>query len=111
GDYLSGSNTEKYSILKKLNKSSYIYSSFPVMTDLSKVLDEDYSLFVKRFDKTMFINNFESAYAVFKLSEFMAEKMDYNRARKMAALSLRYKDYKSHLFEENYKKLNWFYHN
>jgi len=59
----------------------------------------------------MFINNFQSAYAVFKLSEFMAENLDFNRARKMAALSLRFKDYKYHLFEENYKKMNWFYHN
>jgi hypothetical protein len=112
-DYLSGSNAEKYSILKELNKKSYIYSSFPVMINLSKTLDEDYSTFVKQFDKTMFINNFLAAYGTYCLSEYMAENSDLNRARKMAALSLRYTKNLNlnHLLEENNKKMNWLYQN
>jgi hypothetical protein len=43
----------------------------------------------------------------------MAENSDLNRARKMAALSLRYtKDLNlNHLLEENNKKMNWLYQN
>ncbi len=112
-DYLSGGNTEKFSILKDLNKKSYIYSSFPVMVDLSKNLDEDYLSFIKQFDKTFFVNNFLSAFGLYRLSEYMAENLDFNRARKMAALSLRFKeDYSlAQLLKENYKKLNWLYQN
>jgi len=112
-DYLSGSNKEKFSLLKDLNKKNYIYSSVPVMVDLAKFLDEDYWTFIKQFDKTLFVNNYLSAYGIFRLSEYMCENLDFNRARKMAALSLRLKDDYSLnlLLKENYKKLNWFYHN
>jgi hypothetical protein len=112
-DYLSGNNTEKYSILKELNKKNYMYSSFPVMVDLSKNLDGDYLSFIKQFDKTFFVNSYISAYSLFRLSEYMAENLDFSRARKMAALSLRFKeDYSlNSLLKENYKKLNWFYQN
>jgi len=111
-EYLSGDDKTKYTLLKDLNKKSYNYSSIPVMINISEALDEDYSVFTKQFDKTMFINNFQAAYAAYKLSQYMAENLDFNRARRMAALSLRFKDYNyNKLFNENYRKMNWFYHN
>ncbi len=112
-DYLTGSNSEKYSILKRINKGNYVYSSFPVLVSLSKVLDEDYSVFVKQFDKTLFINDYVSAYGIYVISQYMAENLDFSRARKMAGLSLRYnRDYNlNQLLKENYKKMNWFYQN
>ncbi|HSP87377.1 MAG TPA: hypothetical protein VLN45_04540, partial [Ignavibacteriaceae bacterium] len=112
-NYLSGSNKEKLSLLKELNKKQYLYSSFPVIADLSKNVDENYLTFTRLFDKTFFIYSYISAYGLFRLSGYMAENLDFSRARKMAALSLRYKEdlNLNSLLKENYKKLNWFYQN
>ncbi len=112
-DYLSGIDSVKYAILKNLNKQVYLYSSFPVMINLSKSVNEDYSIFKKQFDKTFFVNDFLSAYGIYRLSDYMIENLDYERARRMAGLALRFKGDKNlqFLLAENFNKINWFYLN
>ncbi len=112
-DYLSGEDSIKYSILKKINDRAYLYSSIPVMINLSKFLEEDYSDFISQFDKTLFVKDYLSAYSIYLLSVYMTENLDFSKARRMAALSLRYKDdYNLYaVLNDNYKKINWLYLN
>ena len=96
-----------------MNKDSYIYYSFPSIMGLSRTLKENYDIFISRFKKTIMVDDYRSSYAVYKLSSFMLENLDFARARKMAALSLRYTDDYSFLSlqMENYKKCTWMYFN
>lgn len=112
-EYVSSEDSLKYSILKSLNKNKYCYSSFPVIVNLSRSLDEEYEEFVKQFDKKLIINDFFSAYGVYSLSQYMIENLNFTRARRMAALTLRYtKDENLNLlFNDNFKKMNWLYTN
>ncbi len=88
--YLDGSDYDKYSILKNLNKSGNKYFSFPVMIELSERLKEDYYLFLKYFENRFEVNDFWSSYAMLKLSEYMYNNLDLTNARKFSALSLRF---------------------
>jgi hypothetical protein len=92
---------------------SYNFNTFPVLIELSKAINEDYNLFLKQFNKTIHVNDYASSHGVYKLSIYMAENLDFSRARKMAALSLRYKsDLNFHkILTSNMEKINWFYYN
>jgi hypothetical protein len=83
------------------------------MVELSKRLNEDYNLFVQKFDKTIHVDDYESSYAMYKLSVYMLENLDFSNARKMAALSLRYKADKNFnvVLKNNFDKVNWMYFN
>ena len=112
-NYVTAEDSGKYLILKNLNKNNYYYSSFPVLVDLSKSFNEDYNLFLKQFDKTFIVNDFLSAYGVYYLSQYMLENLDFDRARKMAALATRYKSGNNLnlVFEDSFKRINWMYQN
>ena len=112
-NYVTAEDSGKYVILKNLNKDNYYYSSFPVVVDLSKNFNEDYNTFLKQFNKTFIVNDFLSAYGVYYLSQYMLENLDYDRARKMAALAMRYKSENNLnlIFKDNFKRINWIYQN
>jgi len=111
--YVNGKNIDKYLILRQLNSKSYNYNSIPSVINLSEVLEENYNVFLKQFDKTLIVNSEASAYAVYKLSEYALKNLDYMRARRLAALSTRYKAEKnfSYIAQEQLKKSDWFYKN
>ncbi len=111
--YLKSDALNKYLILADMNKNSYMYYSFPAITELSRTLKENYDIFISQFKKTIIVDDYRSSYAVNKLSSFMLENLDFARARKMAALSLRYSgDYSFILLQkEDYKKCTWMYFN
>lgn len=108
-EYLKGSDFDKYVILQKLNKDYYHYSSFPVLIVLSKNLKEKHSMFLTRFNKSLSVSDYQSSYAMFKLSEYMLENMDFDKARKLASLSLRYKKDENYyeILQANYEKILW----
>ncbi|MFB3057464.1 MAG: hypothetical protein ACE1ZQ_09930, partial [Ignavibacteriaceae bacterium] len=108
--YLEGSNYDKYYILQKLKGKSYNYSSIPVMIYLSKLLDENYDVFLKKLDKKFKVNNYSSSYAAFLLSKYMLANNDFVNAKKMAVLSLRYdSDINfSIILQEQFSKTKWF---
>jgi hypothetical protein len=110
-NYVSGSDYDKYSILKELNSKSYNYSSIPLMIDLSSSLGEDYNAFLLNFENNLEVKDELSSYAVYKISEYMLKNFDYINARKMAGFSLRYKGDANllKLIEEHYKKTEWFF--
>jgi hypothetical protein len=65
------------------------------------------------FHNTFEVENFAGSYAAYKLSNYMLNHLDFERARKIAALALRFKADKNfnYIFEANYDKVNWFYVN
>ncbi len=111
--YLDGSDFDKYSILKSLNKNGNKYFSFPVMIELSEILEEDYQLFLKYFENRFQVNDYWSSYAMLKLSEYMYVNFDFTNARKFSALSLRFNSDPVLLSfaEANNDKIEWTYQN
>ncbi len=111
--YLKGSDVDKYLIVTGLNKDIYNYYSFPVMIDLAQSLGESYDLFLSLFNKTLTADNYQSSFALYRLSVYMASHLDFSRARKMAALSMRYDKDKNFNFilKENFDKTSWLYEN
>ena len=83
------------------------------MIDLSQSLKENYELFLSNFKNSFEIKDEVSSYAVYKLSVYMLQMGDYANARKMAGISLRYRD-NPNLFllcDENFSKADWFVRN
>ena len=111
--YVNGNNFDKFQIIKKINAKKYDYNSIPVFINLARALNEDYKLFIKNFDKTIRIKDYSSSYAVYKLSIYMLENLDFPTARKMAALSLRYNYDKNfnYILQSNFDLTDWFYYN
>ena len=112
-EYVTGSDFDKYSILKKLNSKNYVYSTIPLMIDLSAQLKEDYQLFLDNFKDNFEVKNEISSYAVYKISLYMLNNFDYANSRKLAGLALRYKGSQnlSELVNEHLKKAEWFTRN
>ena len=110
--YLAANDSVKYQILTGLNRDKYYFPSYPTMISLSNSIGEDYQDFIKQFDKTNFITDFYSAYAVYCLSNYMLMNFDFRNARKMAALAKRFREQNhiSLLFQENFEKAEWFYY-
>ena len=67
-EYLSGSDYDKYHILKSLNKYDINYWSIPILITLTKQLDENYDYFIDDLNINIRVSNYESSYAVLKLS-------------------------------------------
>ncbi len=112
-DYVSGSDFDKYYLLKELNSIKYNYNSIPIVINLSETLEENYKLFLSGFEDNFAIEDFYSSYASLKLSQYMLKNFDFVNARKMAGLALRFKDEKRilELKRENFEKAEWFHKN
>jgi hypothetical protein len=111
--YLDGENSLKLNLLVELNRNQYHYNSLPIIIDLIFFQKVNYKASLSIFNKTFTVDNLESSYAAYKLSQFMLENEDYINARKYAALSLRVKEGNSFYTAmlEHYKKTNWFFKN
>ena len=111
--YISGNDSDKFQVIEKINAGKYYYNSIPVYLNLARALKEEYKLFIKNFDKTIHINDYSSSYAVYKLSIYMLENLDFVNARKMAALSLRYNSDKNfnYILQNNFDLTDWFFNN
>ncbi|HQF43121.1 MAG TPA: hypothetical protein PK073_09410, partial [Ignavibacteriaceae bacterium] len=112
-NFLEADDSLKYNILIKLNKDSLDYNTIPSILNLSHSIKTNYKQVIKNFNKTFIIDNLESSYAVYKLSDFMLANGDYANARKYSALALRYKEQNPFYFamKQNYNKANWFFNN
>lgn len=112
-EFIQAKDSLRFKILIDLNMENYNYYSFPVLIKLAEELKTDFNSFLKTFDKTLIVNSTESSYAVYILSKYILKKGDYNFGRKMASLSLRYKDgnpfYSA--IQKNFEKANWLFYN
>jgi len=111
--YLGGSNYDKSYLLQKLNRKSYNYWSIPTIIYLSKILEEDYEVFLEKLSKKFKITNDSGCYAGFILSKYMLANNDFVNANNMAHRSLRYNSDKNFkiILDEQYKKTSWFLKN
>jgi tetratricopeptide (TPR) repeat protein len=111
--YLNGEDSLKLNMLVELNRNQYHYNSLPLIVDLLSFQKANYKASLSIFDKTLIVDNLESSYAAYKLSQYMLENEDYINARKYAALSLRVKEGNSFYtaMQEHFKKTNWFFKN
>lgn len=112
-DYISGNDSVRFELVKQINEREYFYPSIPLLIKLAGSVGTEYVTVKKLFNKTFFINDFYSAYAVYKLSEFMIENYDFRNSRKFASLALRYKEFSHYnaLWSNNFEKADWFYYN
>ena len=112
-DYMNGSSYDKYHILKRLNLTGYRFYTFPALLELSELLDENYSIFLQQFDINLIGNNEYSSYGLLKLSEYMMKNLDFDRARRIASLAVRFRSNaeQHHLLDANFKKASWLYEN
>ncbi|MCK7524803.1 MAG: hypothetical protein MZV64_47955 [Ignavibacteriales bacterium] len=109
-EYLDGSDSLKLKVLISLNEQDYNYHSLPIIVDILQNQNIDYKKSLSIFNKTFIVNNIESSYAAFKLSQYMLENYDFVNARKYAALSLRYKERNIFLtaMQAQFEKASWF---
>ena len=112
-EYLEGDDSTRYNLILNLNENNYNYNTIPVLLSLSKRLENNYNSELKNFNKTFIVDNLESSYAAFKLSEFMLASGDYANGRKYAALSLRYKFNNPFYLAmtDNFNRASWLYFN
>jgi hypothetical protein len=112
-EYVKGSDFDKYTILKKLNSKNYVYAAIPLMIDLSVMLGENYNLFLENFKQNFEVKDEQSSYAVFKISQYSLSNFDIINARKLASLSLRYKNNPdlNEVLKSNFTKTDWFVRN
>ena len=112
-NYVEGNAENQFKILSKLNSQSYVYSSFPALINLSVITHNSYGDFITDFHSEFSVKDYESSYAVYCLSKYMANNLDFDRAKKMAALSIAFNsgDNFNEVLNSNLQKCKWFYYN
>jgi hypothetical protein len=107
--YILGNDFDKYMILKELNEKQYFYPSIPTIIELSASAEENCKIFVKQFNHSLIVNDFNSSYAVYRLSGYFFEKLDFEKAARMAALASRYNEdtNMNFILFENVRKMAW----
>jgi hypothetical protein len=107
--YLAGDEITRYEILQSLNSAGYNYNTFPYLASIANSLNINYGNFLNNFDQKLEVKDYDACYGLYKLSLYMCEKMDFERARKLAALAVRYSNDQSFnsVLESNLNKMNW----
>jgi tetratricopeptide (TPR) repeat protein len=111
--YLIENDSVKLELLIELNDSSCNYNSIPIILGLLESQKNNYNKSLSIFNKTFIVDNLESSFAAFKLSQYMLRNLDFANGRKYAALSLRFK-YENPFYsimKENFEKANSFFIN
>jgi hypothetical protein len=96
-----------------MNSTGYKYNSFPVLINLAESFNEEYNVFLKLFKDNINVTDFPSSYAMFKLSNYMLNHLDFERAKEAASIALKYNADQNFelILQKNYSKINWFYEN
>lgn len=112
-EYLSSELQQKLVVIKKINQKEYYYPSFPLIIELSEYNNISIEEFKKIFKFHFEVNNEIDAYSFLLMSKYFFNKNDIPRSRRTSALAMRFKDEKnfSYVAKENYKVINWIYHN
>jgi hypothetical protein len=109
-DYLKGNDFDKYIILKNMNSIKYNYNSIPVLIGLAESFNERYNIFLKIFNKKIKVTDFISSYSAFKLSDYMLNHLDFNKAEETALLALEFNAERNFeiILKNNFTKIEWF---
>jgi len=83
------------------------------LIDLAVSLHKPYKDVISLFDRNIIVDDIYSSYSAYYLSRYMMENLDFVRARKMAALAVRFSNndgiqifMRSHLL-----RIDWIYFN
>jgi hypothetical protein len=106
-NYLSGSDFDKYQILKLLNKEKLFDASIPIMIELSERLDENISSFIFFLEDINFKNI--SSNSAFELSKYFMRNLKFRESLKFANISIEKCNEKFMLpvLKSHKKKVDW----
>ncbi len=111
--YVRGDDYQKFEILIKLDSVKYVYSTIPVLIELAQSTNIDYNVTMLNFQNELKVDNYGSSYAMYILSQYMMDNLDFKNARAIAELAKSYKsdDNYNDILKSNFEKANWFYNN
>ncbi len=110
-DYLSGSNFDKYQILKELNNTELFDASIPILINLSNSLDENITTFI------LFLGNKNiesiSSNSAYEISKYLMRNMEFTKALEFAKLSIQKcsENYRLPILKSHKQKVEWFVNN
>jgi len=107
--YIRGSDFDKYSILKKINKIDMFEPSIPIMVELSKRLNENNDLFTSYLTEESELEKTITSNTAFVLSKYYYENYYLNKALHYAKLSVDKceESYRISILEANKNKIEW----
>ncbi|MDR3667916.1 MAG: hypothetical protein P4L35_13825 [Ignavibacteriaceae bacterium] len=112
-NYIIGSDSIKYTLLKSFNFNVYNYASFPVIIDLAVSLHKSYKEVLSIFSRNVLVDDIYSSYAAYYLSRYMMENLDFQNAKNLAELAVGFnnKDGIQIFMRSHLLKTDWIYSN
>ena len=107
-EYITGSDFDKYKILKALNEVKLFDSSIPIIIELSERLDENVSTFSSFFDGKNIKNI--SSNSAYEISKYLMRNLEFEKSFKFAELSIQKcnENYRLQVLKSHMKKVAWF---
>ncbi len=107
-EYLTGSDFDKYCILKSLNEERLFDASIPIMIELSERLDENINSFSSFLNGKNIENLFSNS--LYELSKYFMRNLEFGKSLKLAELSIRTcnENYRMSILKSHRKKVFWF---
>jgi hypothetical protein len=106
--YLTGSNFDKYLILKSMNNTELFDASIPIMIELSERLDENISTFCL-FLEGKSIDDISSNTA-YEVSKYLMKNLEFEKSLNYAELSMKNcnESFRLPILKSHRKKIEWF---
>lgn len=108
--FITGSDFDRYMVLRKVNSDSVFTASVPALIGLSETVKENYRDFSEFIKNRLFVYNRISSYAAVRLSQYAIRNKDFTGARILALTAMNYKDDSDfqEILTENLKISEWF---
>ncbi|MCH8325290.1 MAG: hypothetical protein IIB83_01790 [Bacteroidetes bacterium] len=107
--YLNGTQTDKLILLLELINKNNADVILPVAVRLSKIINLEYSLFIKNFMSTEIVANLKDSYTLNVLSMYMLDNFDFINAKNMIEKAEMESNnlFNNELIKYNHNKINW----
>lgn len=106
--YLSGSDFDKYGILKSLNNEKLFDASIPIMIELSERLEENFSTFSSFLEG----KNIEkiSSNSAYEISKYLMRNLEFEKSLEFAEMSVQNcnENFRLSILKSHRKKIEWF---
>lgn len=111
-NYISGTDSARYKILKKLNEKEIFYSSVPFLLSLAEELNIPKTEVMGIFDYSWQMVDGISSYSATFVSDYLMQQSDFSWGRKFSALAYRLNSGGPTLFlRSHFLKNEWIYLN
>ena len=107
--YLNGTPTDKLVLLLELINKNNADVILPVTVRLSKIINLEYSLFIKNFISDEIVVNLKDIYTLNVLSMYMLDNFDFINAKIMIEKAARKSNdqFNNEIINYNNNKINW----